>query len=250
MSTKKKSTIKFTALLMVFVLSVAYFSLLAPTSAYFYKAETDDVNVQFAVFAVEQSQTIFEENATVNFSAATKFWDTEELLFDDVAIIKNVTLTNKGETAARIFVHITPDDDAVANGFKYMVTKIEKVTTTTEGEAEAVSDETTTEVQNKVEKLPMKEYIETTLSLTDTMSEQDANAKLDEYNTNKRNEYVTLAPGESAEVEFVLWAEYGNIENTLKDTDNVTNIPYNCHIEIIALQDEDKAMSMVTADAQ
>ena len=241
MSTKKKSTIKFTAFFTVIVLCVAYFSLLTPTSAYFYKTETDNVNVQFALFEVEQSQKIFEDSEKVQFPAATKFWDTEELLFDDVAIIKNVTLTNTGEADARIFVQITPDDESIANGFKYMVTKLEKSTSPlAEEESTTGENETTTSVSNKVEKLPMKTQIENTLGINASTSEQEAVSKLEEYNLNKKNEYVVIAPGESAEVEFVLWAEYGNIENTLKDTSAISKIEYNCKIEIIASQDSDE----------
>ncbi len=249
MSTKKKSTIKFTAMLMVFVLSVAYFSLLSPTSAYFYKTERDNVDVQFALFAVEESQKVFEDNEKVNFPAATKFWDMDELLFDDVIIKKNVTVTNTGEADARIFVHITPDADAIANGFKYMVTKIEKVDSneeTTTSTESALEDETTTTLQGKVEKLPIKAYVENTLGLTNTMSEADAVAALDAYNESNKNTYATISPGESAEVEFILWAEYGNVENTLKDTSNISKIDYNCKIEIIASQNEDRAMGIET----
>ena len=162
MSTAKKRTIKYVSLVASLILVVSYFSLLSPTSAYFYKTKTSETKINFATFDVEQ--TIFENEDVLKFKGATKLCDTEELLFDDVAIVKEITLKNEGKADARILVDVAPTDEAVKNGFRY-VAFIEKVggenTPETVAEGEEGTEGETTTSSAKVEKGSIKTELET-----------------------------------------------------------------------------------------
>ncbi len=245
MSIKKKQTVKFTALALIFILSVTYFSLLSPTSAYFYKSEDRVVEVEFASFDV--SQTVFAEEDELFFKAATKFHDFDELLFDDVAETKTITVTNTGEADARIYARVTPDAESIENGFMYMIEMgtINTAPEETETDAASLAEDGTTEettASSKVEKGILKSEIEGKLNLTSTMSEEEAIASLNSYNNESEAEYVLLSTGESVDVTIVCWSQYTNIEENLKNTDTISKIPYNCAIEIIATQDNDAAV--------
>lgn len=262
MSTAKKKTIKFTAFITLLILSITYFSLLSPTSAYFYKTETLDADITFASFDVKQDRVIFDNESELKFKGATKFADFNELLFDDVAIIKEVTLTNEGDAPARILTRVTPDDESVEKGFKYIVfseknqTTVPEETTTSDGTA-TVADETTTAVETttsaKVQKGSMKDKIEKTLGLTADTNKETAVNLLNAYNeVQSKNDDIVLKKGESAKVTFVFWAEYDEVVgkvtgglDTWQNAADVEKISYNCHVEIIASQDEDKAVSSI-----
>ena len=66
MSTAKKRTVKYVAFVASLIIVISYFSLLSPTSAYFYKTETKSTTITFEMFDVKQ--TLFEnENRRILF---------------------------------------------------------------------------------------------------------------------------------------------------------------------------------------
>jgi len=247
MSTAKKRTIKYVSLIASLILVFSYFSLLSPTSAYFYKKQSSETSITFATFDVEQ--TLFENEDVLKFKGATKLCDTEELLFDEVAIVKEVTLINKGEAPARILTHITPTDEAVENGFRYIafIEKNDENTPETVAEGE---EETTTSA--KVEKGSIKKELESLFEITDESTHDDIETKLNEYNEDfKKNDDTILASGESATVRIIFWVEYDEVQDPAGDKSKwenageIVNIKYPCKIEIIASQDNDKAVSSI-----
>ncbi len=245
MSTAKKRTVKYVALVASLILVIAYFSLLSPTSAYFYKTQSSETTIKFATFDVEE--TIFENKDVLEFKGATKLCDTEELLFDDVAIVKEITVENQGEAPARILTHITPTDEAVTNGFRY-VAFIEKITNETETVAEG-EEETTVAV---VSKGAIKTELETFFEIKDDSTHEDIQAALNEYNEKFReNDDTLLEPGKSAKVRIIFWVEYDPAqvaaggESKWQNAGEIVNIEYPCKIEIIASQDNDEAVSSI-----
>ncbi len=251
MSTAKKRTIKYSAFAAALILIVAYFSLLSPTSAYFYKTQSSTTSITFATFDVEQ--TLFENENVLKFKGATKLCDFDEKLFDEVAIVKEVTLTNSGEAPARIIVNITPDEESVTKGLRY-VAFIEKLENAPETVAEG-EDETTT--STKVEKGAIKTELETLFGIDENSTHDDIEAKLNEYNNEFKSKYVTLAPpdkdtlapGESAKVRIIFWVEYdlaqaaAGGESKWQNAGGIANIEYPCNIRIIAVQDNDAAVT-------
>ena len=74
----------------------------------------------------------------------------------------------------------------------------------------------------------------------------DALGALDNHNSAQKNTPVILAPGESAKVRFIFWAEYGTGvlgQDEWQDAESVTGVDYKCDISIIASQDSDNAVS-------
>lgn len=233
MSTAKKRTIKYVALVTSLILVVSYFSLLSPTSAYFYKTETKETSITFEMFDVEQ--TLFENENTLKFKGATKLCDAEETLFDDVTIVKEITVKNNNRTNgadARILVDIKPQGTSVENGFRY-VAFIKKSTDTTETPK-------------------TKADLATKFGIDENSSKEDIEQKINAHNeklrsSNEEEDKLILAPGESATVRIIFWVEYDEVQNAAggesvwQNAGGIANIEYPCQIRIIATQNNDSA---------
>ena len=246
MSTAKKRTIKYSVFATALILIVAYFSLLSPTSAYFYKTKTSNTTIQFATFDVEQ--TLFENEDVFKFKGATKICDTEELLFDDVTIVKEITLQNKGASPARILIDVTPLEDSFENGLRY-VAFIEKVDDT-----QTVEDDDTT--SGAVTKGPIKQELETYFGINENSKLADVDNLINTHNEKMRtNNEILLEQGESAKVRIIFWVEYDLVqkvaggEENWQDAGQIVNIEYPCNVRIIAVQDNDEAVEVALTEA-
>ena len=246
MSTAKKRTIKYVSLIASLILVFSYFSLLSPTSAYFYKKQSSTTTLEFAMFDVDAEQTLFENDDIIKFKGATKLCDTEELLFDEVAIVKEVTLINKGEAPARILVNITPDEESVTNGLRY-VAFAEKVENAPETAEEGEVTSTT------VTKGALKQELETLFGITAESESSAIESAINAHNeslrnTNGNNNKTIIAPGERAKVRIVFWVEYDKVqtaaggESVWQNAGEIKNITFPCNIRIMAVQDDDEAV--------
>lgn len=271
MSTAKKTTIKFTAFVTLLIVTVAYFSLLSPTSAYFYKEfPNDDAKIKFANFEV--NQVLFENEASLRFPGATKLADFEEFLFDDVAIVKTITIKNEGDAPARILTQITPDEEAEKNGLRYIafIETKEAESTTGEEVATVAEDESTTEAESttssaKPEKGSVKAELESFFNITEISSDvtnreevensvaSSVEVTLEEYNENFRNNYNNvLDVNEEATVKIIFWSEYDTAqtaaggESVWQEAGSIKDLTYDCNIKIIATQ-VDENYAAVTA---
>lgn len=246
MSTAKKRTIKYVSLIASLILVFSYFSLLSPTSAYFYKKQSSNTTLEFAMFDVDAEQTLFENDNELKFKGATKLCDTDELLFDEVAIVKEVTLINNGEADARILVNITPDEESVTNGLRY-VAFAEKVENAPETAEEGEVTSTT------VEKGALKQELETLFGITADSEQSAIESAIDDHNeslrnTNGNNNKTIIAPGERAKVRIVFWVEYDKVQTAAggeanwQNAGEIKNITFPCNIRIMAVQDDDEAV--------
>ena len=87
--------------------SIGYFALLAPTTAWFYQDEEKAHQFSFGDFDVNQtpqSANIIAERLI--FPAATRFADTDEILFDEVAHVIEVDVENRGDLPAKLSVSV------------------------------------------------------------------------------------------------------------------------------------------------
>ena len=254
MSTAKKRTIKYVSLVASLILVVSYFSLLSPTSAYFYKTQDSETTITFATFDVKQ--TVFENEDVLKFKGATKLCDTEELLFDEVTIVKEITVENQGEAPARILTHITPTDKAVESGLRY-VAFIEKLDNSPETVEEG--EETTT--SDPVTKGSIKTELEGKFGITDESVQADVEATINAHNealrnTNGKEDKIILSTGEKAKVKIIFWSEYDSAQNAAggesvwQNAGEVAKIEYPCKIEIIASQDNDNAVNSIFETAE
>ncbi len=260
MSTAKKKTIKFTALMTVLILTVTYFSLLTPTSAYFYKEVSDGGHIKFSLFQVNNGdEDILSEIADIKFKGATKFADFDEKLFDEVAEIRTYTVTNTGDVPARVMTRITPLDGSDEKGLKYMIVVSDpyggeasttETTTTETTTAETTTTETTTTETAILPKGEIKEEIESRLELFTNATAVSYATAIDALNVHNAIEKNTrtLKTGESVDVKIYFWAEYDEVmsaaggEEIWQDAESVTSVGYTCKIEMIASQDKDEAV--------
>lgn len=257
MSTAKKKTIKFTALMTVLILTVTYFSLLTPTSAYFYKEVSDSGHVKFSLFQVNNGkEDILSHIEDIKFKGATKFADFDEKLFDEVAEIRTYTVTNTGEVPARVMTRITPLDGSAEKGLKYMIVASDPYS---ESEPEQISEENSEETEKTtLPKGKIKEEIESRLELftnETAVSYATAIDALNAHNAIEKNTR-TLQKGQSVDVKIYFWAEYDEVmsaaggEEIWQDAESVTSVAYSCKIEMIASQDKDEAVADVLKENQ
>ena len=104
---KKSKTILTAVLTALFVLSVSYFALLAPTTAWYYQAEDKTLEFDFGDFDMTPAlQTGEESIATITLRGATRFADAGETLFDEMLHIVKIRATNNGDTPGSVRVSV------------------------------------------------------------------------------------------------------------------------------------------------
>ncbi|MPN45964.1 hypothetical protein SDC9_193543 [bioreactor metagenome] len=147
-----------------------------------------------------------------------------------------IRVTNEGSIPARVYVRITDTNDDTANeGLHYMPFF----------DYEEATDSGTS--QSELTKGALKQKIESTLAeynsdFVDGIGQADALVILNAYNTSI---YKVLEAGQSTDITIVFWVEYGEVENTLADTSNLTKIDYSKNVSVIATQDDDAAMNLI-----
>ena len=94
---------------LVLVMCVGYFSLMSTTSAWFYNSGVIDSGDTF-IFGDLSVDTSFNSKSKVVFNGATKFADKDEVLFDKVVNVEEISVYNSGTIPARIYA------DAVNTG--------------------------------------------------------------------------------------------------------------------------------------
>ncbi|MBO5421441.1 MAG: hypothetical protein J6A67_05830 [Clostridia bacterium] len=202
---------KISAVLMalVLVMCTGYFSLMSTTSAWFYNSGVVDSGDSF-VFGDLSVDTSFKTKSEIVFDGATKFADKDEVLFDKVVRVEEITVFNSGTVPARIYA------DAVNNGegkgFRWFF----------------FSD--ITAVDGSV-----KKTIEASLpELTDEA--------LNAYNVGadgNSGHYILLNPGEITTVKIASWIEYDEVKDELKGSATLDS--YDIEFTLITTQDVDGA---------
>lgn len=194
----------------VLVLCVGYFSMMSPTSAWFYDSGVIDSGNNF-VFGDVSVNTDFTRKGTVIFDAATKFADPDETDFDSVINIDTITVKNAGTVNARIYANVV--NNGSSKGLKWF----------------AYTDEML--VENSVKKTIEKSLNQLTFSA------------LNEYNIGadgNSGHYILIEPGKTIEVKIATWIEYDSVKNQLAN--GATLNGYDVDITLIASQDVDGAI--------
>lgn len=253
----KKSNLMFISLVTVFALVIAYFAVLSPTTAYYYKSEEKSVNVNFSLLDV--TQTVSEIAADVNLKASTKFFDFSEILFDDVCYEQTVTLTNSGDIDAKIYVQVDVPDEDTTNGLRYFIAKSDIIAPEEETSQEILEETTTSGVTSPaitLQKGLIKTEIENSLSsfdesFVDGISFTDADAILEAYN----EQYVSfddaplLKKGETVTVKIYFWAEYDAISSELY-SNGIVSFEYAPVVNVYAAQNTSEAAPSTSASQQ
>ena len=228
----KSKNIKFIALVTIFCIVTAYFSVLSPTTAYFVDKQNKDVNVSFSLLSTQD--TISDTPVDFNLKGATKFEDFGELLFDDVVYGQFVSVSNVGEIPAKVYLEVSIPTESADNGLKYIVIPTEVGTSVPSFTVPTGAD---------TFKGDIKELVETRLhsfrnDFVDGVSLSTALEILNAYNSRVKS--FSTAPlldvGESVGFQVYFWAEYGNLEGTINDTSTISSFDFSARVIIKARQ--------------
>lgn len=194
----------------ILVLCVGYFSLMSPTSAWFYNSGVIDSEDSF-IFGELSVDTKFKVSNNIAFDGATKLSDPNEILFDEVIKVNEVKVANTGTIPARIYTSVVnkgnskglcwfafTDDMLVDSSVKNTITSI----------------------------LP---------ELT--------NEALTEYNIGadgNSGHYILCRPGEVTTVKIATWVDYDAVGESLENGSVIDG--YDVEISLIATQDVDGAL--------
>lgn len=191
------------------VLCIGYFSVMSPTSAWFYNSGVMDSGDSF-VFGDLSVDTSFTSNSVQVFDAATKFADPDEILFDDVIKVNEILVYNSGTIPARIYADVrTAGEDKGLRWFVFDDTML---------------------VDGSVKKTISSVLPE----LTD--------AALTAYNVGadgNSGHYIILNPGEITTVKVATWIEYDYVEDIFEN--GGTPDGYEVEMSLIATQDVEGA---------
>lgn len=191
------------------VLCVGYFSVMSPTSAWFYDSGVIDSGNSF-VFGDVSVNTDYSIKETINFDAATKLDDPEELLFDEVINVDEVSVTNSGTVPARVYANV--ENKSASKGLRWFY----------------FTDDMLLESG-------VKKTIEAVLpNLTDKA--------LDEYNVGadgNSGHYILLQPGETTQVKLAMWIDYDDVASSINAGQT---LDYDVEITLIASQNVDAAI--------
>lgn len=200
----------------LFALSVAYFAVLPPTSAWFYqqiKPEEEETFI-FGYLALEGLD--FTTSETVFLPAATKLeieedYDYNETLFDDALHFVSLEATNTGTLPARVYVTVEPRSGGdYDNGLHYFFY-----------EADEVAAGTT--VRDLIADNNITTYV-----------------KLDDYNigdgvpAGDKGRYILVLPGQAKQLRVAFWVDYNVVSDELKTNTNngIVDAFYNYDVNI------------------
>ncbi|MBQ7548965.1 MAG: hypothetical protein IJT03_04595 [Clostridia bacterium] len=191
------------------VLCVGYFSVMSPTSAWFYDSGVIDSGNSF-VFGDVSVNTDYSLKETINFDATTKLDDPDEILFDEVINVDEVSVTNSGTVPARVYANV--ENKSASKGLRWFY----------------FTDDMLLESG-------VKKTIEAVLpNLTDKA--------LDEYNVGadgNSGHYILLQPGETTQVKLAMWIDYDDVASSINAGQT---LDYDVEITLIASQNVDAAI--------
>ncbi len=189
------------------VLCAGYFTAMPTTSAWFYNSGVIDSGDSF-VFGDLSVDTSFTSKSVQVFDGATKFADSDEILFDDVIKVNEILVYNSGTIPARIYADVKNSGE----GLRWFVYDDSML------------------VDGSV-----KKTIESVLpEMTDSA--------LMEHNIGEdgnSGHYMLLNPGEIATVKVATWIEYDFVKDEIEN--GKTPESYEVEMSLIAVQDVDGA---------
>ncbi|MBQ7547926.1 MAG: hypothetical protein IJT41_13300 [Clostridia bacterium] len=214
---QKKSKTIFTAVVTVlFVLSVSYFALLAPTTAWFYEQDYTTANYQFEFgnFNMTEQEHSQVSQTTVPLRAATRFADTGEVLFDEVVHVVKVDVANTGAVKGQVAVSVSKNGDNspdLPSWLKWYVCESSSASEIAEASVTNSINQTKGNFKNRIEAM-----LTTAGVTTQNYNTFASDADYETYNAtaitalNANNaQPIAVDAGASKIVYVVFWAEYG-----------------------------------------
>lgn len=222
---RKKMKKVFTSVIsLLFALSIGYFAVLPPTSAWFYQ-NLHDENEQF-IFGILSLNQTYLGTANIDLPAATKLENEAvfgETRFDEALQIVTVDALNNGTLPARVYLTVTANSGSL-DGLHYFF---------------YFDDDTGATVKDKIAE-----------KITITSSAATTYAALDAYNTGSgyaggQGRYIVVPPDPVTPkiLKIAFWADHNVVGDVLKNntdsgTVNVFNT-YDVNIVLSAGQNTD-----------
>lgn len=207
MSRIKKISASVMALMLV--LCIGYFSLMSPTSAWFYESGVIDSGDSF-VFGNLSVDAKFNTSKNIVLDGATKLADSGEKLFDSVVNVNKIVVTNSGSIPARLYANVIGANSK--NGLNWFFYSDKMI------------------VNNSV-----KETISSVLPKLTADELKTYNVGAD----GQSGKYFLVQPGEKITVYIAVWAEYDSVATTLESG---SAINADIDLELIATQNKDGAV--------
>ncbi len=227
---KKSKTILTAVVTALFMLSLGYFALLAPTTAWYYQREDESYTFDFGNFSMTESlEEGAQSPANVTLRGTTRFADAGETLFNEMLYTVKVAVDNEnGEMAGSINVHVKRGDTELSveghDGLKWFVYSPDAA-----NHINTPKDAINAMLRRKNSSWPLNyntlTYKTTNNGETEWYTDYDplngeAEAAYEAYNTKALSalqEYnergFSVLAGETKDVYIVFWAEYGDLKS-------------------------------------
>lgn len=170
---------------------MGYFSVLTPTTAWFYQGVApDNLNKKFTFASLD-----FTNNFSVDYSgafeAATMLGDETELMFDDMVKTIGVEMKNTGDIEARVYIDVT--DENSNPGLHWFYCEAGSQTGARASITHALGDDLSMEALDKY-------------NLGDTLDEDDSGF------------YITVPANSTRKAKIFLWIEYDEVASSLNSS--------------------------------
>jgi hypothetical protein len=231
------------AVSLLFALSVAYFAVLPPTSAWFY-VNLYDGNKSFIFGTLDFTvPTDYIDPQTIDLPAATKLEDPAEVAaFDEALYVETVSATNDGTLPARVYLTVTGNmgTPVSLHYFLYTVSDYDAA-------AAAASPNAATSVMDIIRTRSNK-YTGLDANIITNGNAAATFTALDAYNigdgvagVSDEGNYVIIPPKTTQNIYIAFWADYNATGTALEDTDNVAMhyVYDNIEIKLSAGQNSD-----------
>ncbi len=197
------------------VMCTWYFSVMSPTTAWFYQSQSVSGTNNKFVFADFDVEGEYSFERVLGFDGATAYRDEDEKLFDTVVKVVDVEVKNDGSLPARIYA--TVENKTQAKGLRYFYF-----------------------TEEMLDGAGIKE------TMRKALNNQLNDTALNNYNVGEDGNgghYVVLNPGESRFVKVALWLEYSECgaENAFNESAWDT-VDYRIEIKMTATENVDGAM--------
>ena len=199
---------------LVLIMCAGYFSMMLPTTAWFYQAQSvSGANNKF-VFADFDIDGDYSIENTLVFDGATAYRDKNETQFDSVVKVIDVEVENDGGLPARIYA--TVENKSSAKGLRYFY---------------------------YTDDMLVDGSIKSTIY---SVLKNDVNDNaLNAYNVGEdgnSGHYVMINPGEKKTVKVAIWVEYDECGAAIAFADSPwSSVDYRIDITMTATQDIDGA---------
>lgn len=197
------------------VMCAGYFSVMSPTTAWFYQSQSVSGTNNKFVFADFDIDGDYSFEEALVFDGTTAYEDETETLFDTVVKVIDVDVKNDGGLPARIYA--TVENKAASKGLKYFYYTDDMLVN------DSIKDTIYAALGNDVNDKALNTY----------NIGEDGNS----------GHYVSVNPGESKTVKVALWIEHDECESEFAFSESIwSSINYNIKITMTATQDVDGAM--------